>query len=108
LRSFLTFCWAGNSAKTSFCFCVCSEGERTGWYFVFFLKSLKKVDLPADPSFQYLIFAARPYENIAFKLPSLPIERDMVTYKDKIFFDWDRERKVFSLQILFQSQTVAE
>jgi hypothetical protein len=34
----------------------------------------------------------------------LQVERDMLSpkYKDKIFFDWDRERKVFSLQILFK------
>ena len=60
----------------------------------------QKVERP-DANFQYLLFAARPYETIAFKLPALPIERDMVTFQDKIFFDWDRERKVFSLQILF-------
>jgi splicing factor 3A subunit 2 len=63
----------------------------------------QRVEAP-DPAFQYLLFAARPYETIAFKIPALQVERDMLSpkYKDKIFFDWDRERKVFSLQILFK------
>ena len=61
----------------------------------------QKIEAP-DPNFQYLLFAARPYETIAFKIPSLPIERDMVKFKDKVFTDWDRERKIFSMQILFR------
>lgn len=61
----------------------------------------QKRELP-DPKYQYLLFAARPYETIAFKIPALPLERDMVTHKDTVFFDWDRERKVFSMQILFK------
>jgi splicing factor 3A subunit 2 len=60
---------------------------------------------PPDPKFQYLLFAARPYETMAFKIPALQVERDMVAHKDKIFFDWDRERKVFSLQIMFKKPT---
>jgi hypothetical protein len=27
----------------------------------------------------------------------------MVTFKDKIFFDWDKDKKTFSLQIRFIS-----
>lgn len=60
----------------------------------------QKIEAP-DPNFQYLLFAARPYETIAFKIPNWPVERDMVRYKDTIYFDWDREKKVFSLQIRF-------
>ena len=57
---------------------------------------------PSDPRYQYILFAARPYETIAFKIPNLQVERDMQMYKDKIFFDWDREKKTFSLQIQFK------
>lgn len=60
----------------------------------------QKIEAP-DPQFQYLLFAARPYETIAFKVPNWPVERDMVTYGDLIFFDWDKEKKLFSLQIRF-------
>eukprot|EP00871_Galdieria_phlegrea_P001156 jgi/Galph1/2040/GphlegSOOS_G708.1 len=57
----------------------------------------QKVERP-DPQFQYLLFAAEPYETIAFKIPNWDIEKS----EGKYFIHWDREKKVFLLQIFFK------
>ncbi|PNW81582.1 hypothetical protein CHLRE_06g252700v5 [Chlamydomonas reinhardtii] len=51
----------------------------------------------ADKSFQYLIFAAEPYENISFKIPNAEVDRG----EGKMFTHWDPDNKVFSLQFYF-------
>nr|ADI46939.1 SPL2m [Volvox carteri f. nagariensis] len=48
----------------------------------------------ADKAFQYLIFAAEPYENISFKIPNTEVDRS----DGKMFTHWDPDNKVFSLQ----------
>jgi splicing factor 3A subunit 2 len=53
-----------------------------------------------DPAFQYLVFAADPYETVAFKLSSLAVDRG----DDKVFSHWDAARKVFTLQVFFRSR----
>lgn len=35
----------------------------------------QKVDLPADRNYQYLLISAEPYEIIAFKIPSMEVDR---------------------------------
>ena len=57
----------------------------------------QRVEAP-DRAFQYLLFAAAPYETIAFKIPSLEIERSAGLFASQ----WDGERKVFSLQLAFK------
>mmetsp|Transcript_18602 Transcript_18602/g.47276 ORF Transcript_18602/g.47276 Transcript_18602/m.47276 type:complete len:279 (+) Transcript_18602:88-924(+) len=54
----------------------------------------------ADPRWQYLLFAAEPYETIAFKIPNRPIirERDLPT---SLRTRWDRDALVFSLHLHF-------
>lgn len=59
----------------------------------------QKIEVP-DKNFQYLLFAAEPYETIAFKIPNKEVERDPVS--GKFFFNWDREKKTFTLQIYFK------
>ncbi|PNH06656.1 Splicing factor 3A subunit 2 [Tetrabaena socialis] len=51
----------------------------------------------ADKAFQYLIFAAEPYENISFKVPNSEVDRA----DGKMFTHWDPDNKVFSLQFYF-------
>ncbi|GFR43128.1 hypothetical protein Agub_g4139 [Astrephomene gubernaculifera] len=51
----------------------------------------------ADKAFQYLIFAAEPYENISFKIPNHEVDRS----EGKMFTHWDPDNKVFSLQFYF-------
>jgi splicing factor 3A subunit 2 len=57
----------------------------------------QRVEAP-DRAFQYLIFAAAPYETIAFKIPSLEIDRAPGLFASQ----WDGAKKVFSLQLAFK------
>lgn len=52
----------------------------------------------ADKSYQYLLFAAEPYEVIAFKIPNSDIDRG----ENKFFTYWDEDSKIFSLQLHFK------
>ena len=47
---------------------------------------------------RYLLFAADPYETIAFKVPALEVDRDPA----KFFTHWDDARKLFTLQLHFR------
>lgn len=60
----------------------------------------QKVDLPFDRNFQFLLFAADPYETIAFKIPNLPIDKE----KDKFETNWDKEKRIFHLKLHFIDQ----
>lgn len=59
----------------------------------------QKVEAP-DKAWQYLLFAAEPYETIAFKVPSLPVDRS----QGRFYTSWDPIRKVFTLQVFFLSK----
>ena len=54
---------------------------------------------PADPSFRYLLFAAEPYETIAFKIPSWDIERDHQKH-NLLYTNWDRNTNKFTVSPL--------
>lgn len=57
----------------------------------------QKIDLPPDRRYQYLLFAADPYQTVAFKIPNEPLDREpgrFVTY-------WDDEEKMFTLTLYF-------
>lgn len=56
----------------------------------------QKVDAP-DKQFQYLLFAAEPYETIAFKIPNLEIDKS----EDKFSTDWNPETFTFRVQLFF-------
>ena len=53
---------------------------------------------PPDTNFQYLLFAALPYETIAFKIPNRPVDKD----RSKFVSNWDEKKKMMSLKIMFE------
>ncbi|MEW5302282.1 MAG: hypothetical protein WDW38_000301 [Sanguina aurantia] len=55
----------------------------------------------ADKGYQYLCFAAEPYEVIAFKVPNLEVDKG----ENRLFTHWDPDQKVFSLQLHFSRAT---
>jgi len=59
----------------------------------------QKIEMP-DKNFQYLLFAAEPYETIGFKIPNTEIERDPST--GKFYTNWDRDKQTFALQLYFK------
>ncbi|KAJ1634799.1 hypothetical protein T492DRAFT_970796 [Pavlovales sp. CCMP2436] len=57
----------------------------------------QKVDAP-DKDFQYVLFAAEPYETIAFKVPNIEVDKS----EGKFQTNWDKEAKTFSVQMFFK------
>ena len=53
----------------------------------------QRVEAP-DKAWQYLLFATEPYETIAFKIPSVEVERDPA----KLFTHWDAGKKLFTVR----------
>lgn len=53
---------------------------------------------PPDRKWQYLLFAAEPYETIAFKVPSREVDKD----PKKLWTYWNKETKQFFLQFAFK------
>ena len=51
-----------------------------------------------DTKYQYVVFAAAPYNNIAFKIPNKEIEK----LQGRSYTDWDKEKKIFKLQLYFK------
>lgn len=56
----------------------------------------QKIEQP-DKQYQYLLFAADPYETIAFKVPNWEIDRT----PGKFYTNWDPIQKLFTLQVYF-------
>ncbi|KAJ1512203.1 hypothetical protein HMI54_008287 [Coelomomyces lativittatus] len=54
---------------------------------------------PPNRLLQYLVFAAEPYETIAFRIPSKEVDMG----EGKFFTYWDKEQKQFYLQMLYKS-----
>ena len=50
-----------------------------------------------DRAWQYVLFAAEPYETIAFKVPNAEVERG-----EDFFVHWDSDAKIFSVQLPFK------
>jgi len=63
-----------------------------------FMSSFEQRIEPADKRYMYLLFAADPYETIAFKIPNWEIERD----PGKVYANWDREKLTFTLHLHFK------
>ncbi|KAH0474101.1 MAG: hypothetical protein KVP17_000685 [Porospora cf. gigantea B] len=55
----------------------------------------QKIDTP-DGDFQYVIFAAEPYESIAFKIPNLEIDQHSIQ------IHWDSAKMQYALQVLLK------
>ncbi|KAL5209976.1 hypothetical protein ABZP36_005599 [Zizania latifolia] len=53
-----------------------------------------------DKKYQYLLFAAEPYEIIGFKIPSAEIDKSA----DKFFNYWDPDKKLYILQLYFKTR----
>jgi len=56
---------------------------------------------PADKNFQYLLFAAEPYETVAFKIPAWELERGSGgggPEDAKYFPTWDRDTLTFTVR----------
>ena len=59
---------------------------------------------PPDKRYQYVLFAADPYETIAFKVPNLEVDKS----EGRFFSNWDKAGKSFTLQLQFKAQSRAE
>ena len=59
----------------------------------------QKID-PPDPKYQYVLFAAIPYNTVAFKIPNLPV------IEDKILEDWKYQEKKYVFQITLSKPTL--
>eukprot|EP01080_Neovahlkampfia_damariscottae_P004088 gene4088-7377_t len=57
----------------------------------------QKIDLPFDKNYQYLLFAAEPYETVGFKIPNLPIDKG----DEKFETEWDSEKRIFNMKLSF-------
>mmetsp|Transcript_31056 Transcript_31056/g.54007 ORF Transcript_31056/g.54007 Transcript_31056/m.54007 type:complete len:217 (-) Transcript_31056:5740-6390(-) len=54
---------------------------------------------PVDDRFQYVIFAAEPYETVAFKVPNLLVDSS----EGKYFCKWDDIKKIYSVMLSFKN-----
>jgi splicing factor 3A subunit 2 len=59
----------------------------------------QKIEM-ANKDYQYLLFAAEPYETVAFKIPNVPIDKDV----EKFVTYWDDEQKKFLLTLHFMDE----
>lgn len=53
---------------------------------------------PPDPKYQYILFAAEPYETVGFRIPNLKIDRA----EGRFYTHWDPDRRKFTLQLYFE------
>ncbi|XP_076305053.1 splicing factor 3a subunit 2 [Tachypleus tridentatus] len=63
-----------------------------------FMSAYEQKIEPPDKKWQYLLFAAEPYETIAFKVPSREVDKS----EGKFWTMWNRETKQFFLQCSFK------
>ena len=54
---------------------------------------------PVNDKFQYVLFAAEPYEIIAFKVPNLRIDSS----EGKYICHWDEIKKLYTVQLTFKT-----
>lgn len=65
-----------------------------------FMSSFEQKIQPFDKRYQFLLFAAEPYEIISFKVPSTEIDKST----PKFFSHWDPDSKMFTLQLYFKTK----
>lgn len=58
---------------------------------------------PPDRKWQYLLFAAEPYETIAFKIPSREIDKT----NEKFWTHWNGDARQYFLQLAFKMEPAA-
>lgn len=66
-----------------------------------FMSAYEQKIEPPDRKWQYLLFAAEPYETIAFKVPSREVEKT----DGKFWTHWNKDTKQFFLQFAFRTET---
>ena len=64
-----------------------------------FMSAYEQKVQPPDKRWQYLLFAAEPYETIAFKIPSREVDKS----EDKFWTVWNKETKQFFMQFAFRN-----
>jgi splicing factor 3A subunit 2 len=57
----------------------------------------QRVETPPDRRYQYLLFAAEPYETVAFKIPNEAIDKE----PGRFVTHWDAEEKKFTVTLYF-------
>ena len=68
-----------------------------------FMSAFEQKVEPVDSRYQYLLFAADPYETIAFKIPNREIERDSSeSTRGHFHTEWDPEHHTFVLELTFK------
>ena len=63
-----------------------------------FMSAYEQKVEPPDRKWQYLLFAAEPYETIAFKVPSREVDKS----ETRFWSHWNKETKEFFLQFSFR------
>ncbi len=63
-----------------------------------FMSAYEQKIEPPDRKWQYLLFAAEPYETIAFKVPSREVDKS----EHRFWSLWNRDTKEFFLQFAFK------
>merc|ERR1712086_846022 len=59
----------------------------------------QKVEAP-DRNYQYVLFAAEPYETIGFKIPNKAVDKE----QGKFYTDWDASKQTFTVQFYFKEE----
>jgi splicing factor 3A subunit 2 len=62
-----------------------------------FMSAVEQKVEPVDLNYQYVLFAAEPYNTIAFKVPSKEVDRT----EGKFISDWNAHAKIFSVSRSF-------
>merc|ERR1740129_1793644 len=65
-----------------------------------FMSAYEEKIEPPDRKWQYLLFAAEPYETISFKVPSREVDKS----DHRFWSHWNKETKEFFLQFSFKLQ----
>ncbi|EZG44222.1 splicing factor 3a subunit 2, partial [Gregarina niphandrodes] len=55
---------------------------------------------PTDSNFQYVVFAAQPYDTIAFRIPTKDIEKN----EEKYLVHWDPDSRLYLVQFLLRDR----
>ena len=58
----------------------------------------------SDRKWQYLLFAAEPYETISFKVPSREVDKS----ENRFWTLWNKETKEFFLQFAFKNNPIQD
>lgn len=69
-----------------------------------FMSAFEQKKETPDRIYQYLLFAAEPYETVAFKIPNLPIDKN----EGKFYTNWDKNSLNFTLQLYFENRKPTE